>query len=82
MCFTGKTSERSRSKLGNDGLENADEESIVRETTVVNRNFPPPVIEYSKTSMFLKHVWTLTIKRFHHTKRNKKGFIFEVILVL
>lgn len=32
--------------------------------------------------MFIKHIWALTIKRFHHTKRNKKGFIFEVIYIL
>ena len=49
-------------------------------TGKVSKNFPPPVPEYSKKSMFVKHIWALTIKRFHHTKRNKKGFIFEVFL--
>ena len=52
-----------------------------KKTPNVNRNFPPPVPEYSKKSMFVKHIWALTIKRFHHTKRNKKGFIFEVYLI-
>ena len=52
----------------------------MKKTSKVNRNFPPPVPEYSKKSMFVKHIWALTIKRFHHTKRNKKGFIFEILL--
>ena len=35
-------------------------------------------IEGSK--LVLKHIMALTVKRFHHSKRNKKGFVCEIIL--
>ena len=33
---------------------------------------------HSDSQLFLKHVMALTVKRFHHSKRNKKGFVCEV----
>ena len=45
----------------------------------VSKNFPPPVPEYSSQSLFLKHMFALEVKRFHHSKRNKKGMFCEVI---
>ena len=44
----------------------------------VARNFPPPEPEYTSSSLFLKHLMALEIKRFHHAKRNKKGMFCEV----
>ena len=74
--------QRRRNRSGNSTTGHVGHASGSKKTPVVNRNFPPPIPEYSKKSMFIKHVWALTIKRFHHTKRNKKGFIFEVSFCL
>ena len=47
----------------------------------VARNFPPPEPEYTSSSLFLKHLMALEIKRFHHAKRNKKGMFCEVSFI-
>ena len=44
----------------------------------VNKNFPPPEPEYTSGTLFMKHIFALQIKRFHHSKRNKKGMFCEV----
>ncbi len=44
----------------------------------VSKNFPPPIPEYSSQSLFIKHLFALEVKRFHHSKRNKKGMFCEV----
>ena len=79
IIFIGIAAQRNRYRSGNSLAERNADKPGGKKASTVNRNFPPPVPEYSKKSMFIKHIWALTIKRFHHTKRNKKGFIFEVI---
>ena len=37
-----------------------------------------PVQKVSGRRLAIKHIMALEIKRFHHSKRNKKGFICEV----
>ena len=44
----------------------------------VKKNFPPPEPEYTAGTLFMKHLFALEVKRFHHAKRNKKGFFCEV----
>jgi len=44
----------------------------------VTKNFPPPEPEYTSGTLFMKHLFALQIKRFHHSRRNKKGiFLFR-----
>ena len=44
----------------------------------VTRNSPPPIPEYTSGTLFAKHIFALQVKRFHHSKRNKKGVFCEV----
>ena len=44
----------------------------------VSRNSPPPIPEYTSGTLFAKHIFALQVKRFHHSKRNKKGVFCEV----
>ena len=41
-----------------------------------------PVEKASGHHLAMKHILALEIKRFHHSKRNKKGFICEVKKIL
>ena len=52
----------------------ADEETKPK----VTRNSPPPIPEYTSGTLFAKHIFALQVKRFHHSKRNKKGVFCEV----
>ena len=38
-----------------------------------------PFEKASGRNLVMNHIFALEIKRFHHSKRNKKGFICEVI---
>ena len=41
-----------------------------------------PVEKATGRKLAMNHILALEIKRFHHSKRNKKGFICEVILYI
>jgi len=36
--------------------------------------------QINDSKLFPRHMMALTVKRFHHSKRNKKGFICEIVL--
>ena len=53
--------------------EDVDEKVLTRQSNPSN-----PVSRVSGKKLSVKHITALTIKRFHHSKRNKKGLVCEV----
>ena len=53
--------------------EDLDEKVLTKQ-----RNPHNPVSRVSGKKLSVKHITALTIKRFHHSKRNKKGLVCEV----
>ena len=53
--------------------EDVDEKVLTRQS-----NPSQPVSRVSGRRLTVKHITALTIKRFHHSKRNKKGLVCEV----
>ena len=74
-------SDQEVSKIRDDGSEN-DESILTTKSTkpIVVKTTTPTTKDNNNGSknMFFRHLAALTIKRFHHSKRNKKGVVSEV----
>eukprot|EP00094_Tigriopus_californicus_P002639 TCALIF_02551-PA protein Name:"Similar to Abca7 ATP-binding cassette sub-family A member 7 (Rattus norvegicus)" AED:0.06 eAED:0.06 QI:3223/1/1/1/0.88/0.92/28/283/1389 len=64
----------------NEAVSQADEPRIDSAPKPKMQNPVKPPENEGPTSLFWKHIKALEIKRFHHSKRNKKGMLCEVIL--